>query len=421
MNDLIQMAITTVASFPFAMLILRLIFKKSIMFTVSTVMVVLLYVVSFTQFYSGMLGADSQVWITPINFAFGSGVFVYLNYLLRKPLEKSILQVKELSEGNLRISIEKSNSKDELGILNNSLFNLTNKLQTVIGNVSSNADNLLGASQQMTATSEQMSQGANEQASSIEELSSTMEEISANISQNTDNAQQTERVSVEANNSIKEIVEKAQKAFEANKEIADKITVINEIAEKTDLLALNAAIEAARAGEHGKGFAVVATEVRKLAENSKIAAEEIIELAQSGLVLTENSRDVMLATIPKIENTYKLVQEIAAAGIEQSNGVSQVNDALQQLSSVTQENAGSSEELASSAEQLSSQAAHLRKVISFFKLNNTSKREDDFYDHYMNENRRKPEVRAPRVNRTERQKVHIDMSVNESDSQFENY
>lgn len=373
MNALVQNLLIIVATIPVAWFILKLIFKKSIMFKFSFITVSFTLFVTVTKTLEMLGGIPAlQFIVTPFNVIVGALVFMYINKILRKPLESSIAQLKELSEGNLQIKTQANESKDELGILTNSIHTLTMKLQSIIGDVTTNADNLVGASIQVSSASEQLSQGANEQASSIEEISSTMEEISSNIDQNAQNAQITEKVSNEANFSIKEIAEKSQKAVEANKQIANKITVINDIAFQTNLLALNAAVEAARAGEHGRGFAVVATEVRKLAENSKKAAEEIVGLAQSGLKLTEEAGEVMLKIIPKIDNTSKLVKEIAAASIEQNNGAGQVNSAIQQLNNVTQQNAASSEELATSAEQLAAQAEQLRDAISFFNTGNES-------------------------------------------------
>ncbi len=367
MSDLAIHGILVAASFPASYFILRLIFKKSVVFTSGYLMIVFAIIVSFLSFLGGQIGAKADYWVMPLQYVLGIAILLVVRRLLQTPLQKSISQVNELSKGNLKLEIENSKSENELGILNNSIHYLTNQLKSIMGDVSNSTENLVGASAQVSSTSEQLSQGANEQASSIEEVSSTMEQISANIQQNTQNARQTEEVSEEANTSIKEVAQKLKEAVEANKEIAEKITIINDIAFQTNILALNAAVEAARAGEHGKGFAVVAAEVRKLAERSKTSAEEIVGLAQTGLKLTEEAGEVMLSTIPRIDNTSKLIQEIAAASFEQNNGAGQVNGAIQQLNSVTQQNAASSEELATSAEELLGQAEQLREVISFFK------------------------------------------------------
>ncbi len=367
MKDFTLFTILTLGSFPLAILILRLIFKKSIMFTVSTWTVALLYFITFTEYIAGSIGVTKAWWATPANFAVGTVIFIYINRLIRIPLEKAIGQVKKVSEGDLTLDIEESESINELGILNNSLKSLVVGLNEIIDEVKQNADHVASASMQLSSSSEQMSQGATEQASSIEEVSSTMEEISANIHQNTENSQQTEKVADEANKGIMMVAERAKKATEANSDIADKISIINDIAFQTNILALNAAVEAARAGEHGKGFAVVAAEVRKLAENSKKAAEEIVALTQTSLDLSSGAGEVMMNTIPKIEQTSQLVREITAASLEQNNGASQVNNAIQQLNDITQQNASSSEELAANAEELSGHARQLKDVISFFK------------------------------------------------------
>jgi uncharacterized phage infection (PIP) family protein YhgE len=157
-------------------------------------------------------------------------------------------------------------------------------------------------------------------------------------------------------------------AISAMQCIAEKITIINDIAYQTNILALNAAVEAARAGEHGKGFAVVAAEVRNLAERCKIAAGEIDELSKNGVEISQNAGKRLDGTLPEIQTTSKLVQEIVASCMEQNAGVNQVNTAIQQLNQVTQRNAAISEELATSAEELASQAEQLKGAISYFKL-----------------------------------------------------
>lgn len=365
---LVKQTVILIGVIPVAWFLLRWIFQKSIMFKFSFITVAFTLLVSFTTTIQLVLGGKTDLFIIPINIFIGVLVYMYINKILRVPLEKSINQVKSLSEGNLNLKLEKSDSTNELGVLNNSLVNLSEVLHDALTSISNISKQLIQMSQGFSTSSEQLSQGANEQAASIEEVSATVEQISANIEQNTLNAQQTEKVAIEANTSMSFLSQKTTRALEANRAITEKISIINDIAFQTNLLALNAAVEAARAGDQGKGFAVVAAEVRRLAERSKIAAQEIIDLTKVSYSITEETGKLMDETIPKIDNTTKLVQEIAAASMEQNNGVGQINSAIQQLNSVTQQNASSSEELATSAEQLAGQAEKQGDAIRFFKL-----------------------------------------------------
>jgi methyl-accepting chemotaxis protein len=195
-----------------------------------------------------------------------------------------------------------------------------------------------------------------------------MEQMAANISQNTDNSRETEKIATKALRDIQASSQSVAEAVEAITVIADKILIIEEIASKTDLLALNAAVEAARAGEHGKGFAVVAAEVRKLAERSQRAAAEITDISARTVKQARESKELLSSTLPDINRTAELVQEIAAASVEQSQGSTQVNKAIQQLSHVTQGNASAAEEMSLNAEELNSQAEELKAAISYFRI-----------------------------------------------------
>ena len=287
-------------------------------------------------------------------------------------LRKGVEFAKKVADGDLTATVDVY-QKDEVGELADSLRNMVEKLKDIVENIQSGADSISGAGFEVSSASQQLSQGASEQASAAEEVSSSMEQMAANIQQNTDNAQQTEKISLTVSQGVQKVGAASRESLESIKNIAQKIGIINDIAFQTNILALNAAVEAARAGEHGKGFAVVAAEVRKLAERSKIAADEIVSLASKSVNVTEEASELMGKLVPEIEKTAKLVQEIAAASIEQNSGSDQINNAIQQLNTVTQQNAASSEELATSSEELSSQAEQLKELISFFRLNNLKK------------------------------------------------
>jgi len=282
------------------------------------------------------------------------------------PIKKGVKFASQVATGDLTVTID-VDQKDEIGQLAHSLKGMVYKLREIVTGIVAGAENIASASQQMSSGSQQLSQGASEQASSAEEVSSSMEEMTSNIQQNADNAQQTEQISLKATESIREGNKSASLSASSMRDIAEKISIISEISFQTNILALNAAVEAARAGEHGKGFAVVAAEVRKLAERSKIAAEEINEVSKSGVDIAEKAGKQLEDIVPEIEKTSKLVQEISAASMEQNSGADQINNAIQQLNQVTQQNAASSEELATSSEELSSQAEQLKELISYFK------------------------------------------------------
>ena len=192
--------------------------------------------------------------------------------------------------------------------------------------------------------------------------------MSASIGQNAENSRQTEQLAVKGSKDAEESGRTVKETVLAMRQIAEKVSIIEEIAYQTNLLALNAAIEAARAGDHGRGFAVVATEVRKLAERSQSAAKEISSLAASSVEVAERSGQLLEELVPGIRKTADLVQEVTAASSEQSSGVGQINRAMSQVDQVTQRNASAAEELASTAEEMAAQAEALQQLVSTFRL-----------------------------------------------------
>ncbi|BDX37093.1 chemotaxis protein [Tenuifilaceae bacterium CYCD] len=309
--------------------------------------------------------------IVAIAVLFALTVGIVISRGITVPLAKGVSFAEKLSSGDLMANID-VDQKDEVGILAKAMQNMAVKLREVCSVVMVGADSILSASIQISSSSQQMSQGSNEQASSAEEVSSSMEQMVANIQQNTDNSQQAEKIAMQGAEGIKKGSEVTIKAVDSMKQIAEKVKIIGDIAFQTNILALNAAVEAARAGEHGRGFAVVAAEVRKLAERSRVAADEIDRLTKMGVKEAEDAGKLLADIVPEIEKTARLVQEISAASIEQRSGAEQINSAIQQLNVVVQQNAASSEELASSSEEMSSQAEQLTESISFFKLDHRS-------------------------------------------------
>ena len=307
----------------------------------------------------------NQIIIGGILTVLGVTLLIFFVGRLVNPLVELRDIAHKVSEGNLKVESD-IRQNDEIGSLGKAINQMVYKLREIVENIQAGAKNISSASEQVSSSSQQLSQGASEQASSTEEVSSSMEEMVSNIEQNSDNAQETGKISTKANEGLKEGNKAAQNSVSSMKEIAEKISIINDIAFQTNLLALNAAVEAARAGEHGKGFAVVASEVRKLAERSAEAAKEIDEKSQNGVEVSEQAGKQLEEIVPEIDKTTHLVEEISASSREMQRGADQVNNAIQQLNQVTQQNAASSEELATSAEELSSQADQLDQIISFF-------------------------------------------------------
>lgn len=367
---IIKSILTLVIGAPAAFIILKLFFKKSILFKIGIFWALSIILVVINTRLSDYFPDDYSYPLAFFNTIFVTTILVYIvNQIVKKPFTETLNNVEKLTKGHLdiKISEKRLNDDDELGELHRSVVKLSEIFAKVVSNIQTSTERINEIGESITNSSNEITNSATNQASSVEEISSSMEQMAANIAQSADNSKQTELIAVEANKAVENGNNSATVALNSMKEIAEKIKIINDIAQQTNILALNAAVEAARAGEHGKGFAVVATEVRKLAERSNVAATEIESMSNSGTEISVKATELLNGTLPLIAQTKDLVQEINAMSNEQSNGAAQINNSLQLINQETQKNVHAAESMSGKSDQLLSEASKLLNDMKFFK------------------------------------------------------
>jgi methyl-accepting chemotaxis protein len=296
-----------------------------------------------------------------------SFITFYIVTNIRNSVNQAQAVVEDLSEGKLKNSIEISGN-DELAYLLFKMQEMKQKLLEIVESVVESSQKIEQTGIEITNDSKELADASATQASSAEEVSSSMEEMLSNIQSNSDNAAEAERIANQIATNAEKVSTASDESLNAINKIAGKIKIINDIAFQTNLRALNAAVEAARAGEYGRGFAVVAAEVRKLAERSRDAADEINSLSNSSVHITQNVVKMMEELVPDIKKTAKLVQEIAASSNEQRIGTEQINNAVLQFDTSTQLNAQAADKLLQTATLLNEESENLKNSIGFFDI-----------------------------------------------------
>jgi methyl-accepting chemotaxis protein len=294
----------------------------------------------------------------------------FLGRQFMRPLLEIIDVTHQLHDGLLYNRTHTKRS-DELGDLASQVNSVAERFTEVISQVRDSTSSVSTASNELNSSAHQLAQGSAEQAATLEEIAGSLQSVDSSVGRNAQHARDTARMANEASSQAEKGGEAVRETVVAMRVITEKILIVDDIAYQTNLLALNAAIEAARAGTHGKGFAVVAGEVRKLAERSQQAAQQISDLAKKSVAIAENAGSLLDRTVPMIRDTSNLIQEIAVASQEQMTAIREINVGVSQLEEVVQQNAAASHELSATATGLASQSSTLQHQVDFFQLDTT--------------------------------------------------
>jgi methyl-accepting chemotaxis protein len=373
MSGSLFFTIVVLACIPPGIFVMRMFFRKSILYYTGLIWLVVQSVFAIIAYFMGTRQLSSDLlWAGPLVIALMVAGYSYLFQFIRRPFIQVQETIANIAKGNLTVRCDEKflTRQDELGQISNELRKMIEKVSDVIKHINSESGDLAKISLDLNQRAGIMKENASEHAGTYQNLAAAMEEMASNIQQNSEHAQETIKLSGNSEQFIEKIKDFSIQNQELINSIVGKISIISDISFQTNILALNAAVEAAHAGEHGKGFAVVANEVKKLAESSKKAAEEISGFSSKTLKLTGESNESTTWMLEDIKKVTKLVQSISLANIEQNSGAEIINQTIQQINNSTQSIAAVADQLASTAKTLHGQSKKLQTIIAFFNQKN---------------------------------------------------
>jgi methyl-accepting chemotaxis protein len=337
------------------------------------------YIDSAETDYQRMISVGFVVFIMAIVMLIA--VRYWLRNTLVRRMDMTVEVLKKIAAGDLSNTVE-TGSNNEIGKMLNEMELMRSSLTGTILGIRQSVQHIHTSAQEIAHGNNDLSSRTEEQAAALQETAASMEQIKTTVRQNADNAHAARQLAESASSNaghggeaMQNLEQIMAQITESSRQIADIISVIDSIANQTNILALNAAVEAARAGEQGRGFAVVAEEVRNLAKRSADAAKEINQLINvcvsnmdSGSRQVTQASGVMQEIVSSVAQVTQIMGEITSASDEQSAGINQISQAVNEMDLVTQQNAAMVEEAAMAAGELEAQSDELEKLVAQFVL-----------------------------------------------------
>lgn len=374
MKTILLALLAGAVSYAAAFWILRRFFRRSVLYQIGLYWVfTLVWIMFVLQIRNAFFRESTVAYI--ITLALNVGVCLIVFYIaaqkVANPLGRLVKIILKLSNGDLEkpdltgLSLKEGR---DLGDLLTATVRMRESLVSVTSSLSQQIHDMDEMATKLSTLGEKLTARGHDQAASTEEIAASMEELDSGLLQNVENSEQTAGLATQMSKQSKAVRTQTMESVEASNKISSSIAEITGIAQQTNILALNAAVEAARAGEYGRGFAVVAAEVRKLAERSRIVADEVVAASNQTLSTSAKGKEGMQALIEQVSQVTTLAEEITESARAGAQGVAQVRDAVEKLSSLAQENASLGTELEGVTKQMAGKTEELGEQLRFFKI-----------------------------------------------------